>query len=90
MGTYYHLACRKCDRYLHFGKQLHQDDKDTLQGLYSETSHAWIRDTKAWEAVQSFLLEHVGHPLFFNDDEHDRSIDEYDEVDVDRLLQHES
>ncbi len=88
MGVYFHLACRKCGQYLHFGKKLHKEDRDTLQGLYSEQSNKWISDERAWDATQAFLLEHVGHPLFFDDDEQGRSIDEYDEVGFDRFLKH--
>ena len=86
MGTYYHLSCRKCGQYVHFGKKLHHDDTDRLQGLYSEKSQEWIRDERAWQAIQTFLLEHIGHPLFFDHDEHDHTIDEYTETDVDSLL----
>lgn len=86
MGAYYHLACRQCGQYLHFGKKLLKDNRDILQGLYSERSQNWISDERAWNATQSFLLEHVGHPLFFDHDEHDHSIDEYEEAELDRFL----
>jgi hypothetical protein len=49
---------------VHFGKKLHHDGADKLQGLYSEKLQEWIRDERAWKAMQAFLLEHIGHPLF--------------------------
>ena len=86
MGTYYHLSCRQCRQYVHFGKKIHQDDKEVLQGMYSEKTRAWIRDERAWQALQSFLFEHRSHPLVFDHDEHDTTLDNYVEVELDTLV----
>lgn len=86
MGTYYHLSCRTCGRYVHFGKRLHDDGPERLQGMYSEKSQEWMADTRVWQALQAFLFEYVGHTLFFAHDEHDHAIEEYTEIDADSLL----
>lgn len=65
MGTYYHLSCRTCGQYLHFGKKLHHDATERLQGMYSEKFQEWIGDARVWQALQAFLFEPIGHPLFF-------------------------
>ena len=65
MGTYYHLSCRQCRQYLHFGKKLHKDNKDKLQGMYSEQTNTWINDERIWDAfIGKYLsgfrkLDHV-------------------------------
>jgi hypothetical protein len=87
MGTYYHLACRPCGQYIHFGKKLHEDDTERLQGMYSEQSQEWMADARVWQALQAFLFEHTGHALFFDHDAHDHAIEEYTEVDADSLLE---
>jgi hypothetical protein len=86
MGTYYHLSCKECRQYVHFGKKLHEDSKGALQGMYSEKNHSWVNDERIWDALQSFLLEHQGHTLVFDNDANDMSIDDYVEVELDHLL----
>ena len=83
MGTYYHLSCRQCGQYVHFGKKLY---KDRLQGMYSEQKNTWINDERVWHALQSFLLEHKGHALIFDNDDNDISIEDSVEVELDYLL----
>jgi hypothetical protein len=89
MGVYYHLSCRHCGRYVHFGKKLRQDNRDMLQGMYSEKTHEWIDDERIWRAPQSFLLEHKGHSLIFDSDDDDNTIDDYIESELDTLLKRE-
>jgi len=52
MGTYYYLSCRQCRQYVHFGKKIHQDNKEVLQGMCSENTDAWISDERVWHALQ--------------------------------------
>ena len=85
MGTYYYLSCRQCRQYVHFGKKIHQDNKEVLQGMCSENTDAWISDERVWHALQAFLFEHRSHPLVFDNDEHDNTIDNYIEIELDAL-----
>ena len=86
MGTYYHLSCRQCRQYLHFGKKLHKDNKDKLQGMYSEKANTWINDERIWDTLQAFLLEYRGHVLIFDNDDNDMAIEDSVEVELDHLL----
>ena len=86
MGTYYHLSCRQCRQYLHFAKKLHKDNKDKLQGMYSEKANTWINDERIWDTLQAFLLEHRGHVLIFDNDDNDMAIEDSVEVELDHLL----
>ncbi len=86
MGTYYHLSCGQCRQYLHFGKKLRKDNKDKLQGMYSEETNTWVNDRRIWDALQSFLLEHRGHVLIFDNDDNDIAIEDSVEVELDHLL----
>ena len=86
MSTYYYLSCQQCGQYLHFGKMLHTQDREVLQGMYSETTQAWVQDARVWEALQVFLLDHRNHPLRFESDEDNSALDEYVEVELDMLL----
>jgi hypothetical protein len=86
MGTYYHLACKQCRQFLHFGKKLYKDDKFMLQGMYSEKNNNWINDERIWGVLQSFLLEHQGHTLVFDNDDTDISVEDYVEVELDHFL----
>jgi hypothetical protein len=54
--------------------------------MYSETARAWVQDERVWEALQTFLLDHHGHPLRFESDEDNTTLDEYVEVELDVLL----
>ena len=87
MGTYYYLSCQQCGQYIHFGKMLHTQNRLVLQGMYSETAQAWVQDARIWEAIQAFLFDHRSHPLRFESDEDNRTLDEYVEVELDVLLQ---
>ena len=87
MGTYYYLSCQQCGQYIHFGKMLHTKNRLGLQGMYSETAQAWVQDARVWEAVQVFLFDHHSHPLRFESDEDNSTLDEYVEMELDVLLQ---
>jgi hypothetical protein len=54
--------------------------------MYSEKNHTWIHDERIWNALQSFLLEHKGHVLIFDNDDSDIAIEDYVEVELDHLL----
>ena len=86
MGVYYHLSCRDCRHYIHFGKKLSSETGPLLQGMYSEKTNSWIRDDRVWEAVQTFLFEHEGHTLCFGGDSASTSMDDYIEIELDHLL----
>ena len=86
MGTYYYLSCQQCGQYVHFGKMLHTQGRTTLQGMFSETTQAWVQDKRVWEALQVFLVDHCSHPLRFESDEDNTALDEYVEVELDALL----
>ena len=66
---------------------LRMQERLVLQGMYSETAQAWVQDERVWEALQTFLLDHYGHPLRFESDEDNTALDEYVEVELDVLLQ---
>ena len=86
MGVYYHLSCQDCRSYIHFGKKLSGKTSETLQGMYSETHGQWIQDERVWQAIQTFLFEHQGHALSFDDDEACNAIDDYREIEWDDLV----
>ena len=48
-------------------------------------NHKWINDERIWDALQSFLLEHKGHVLIFDNDDNDIAIEDYVEVELDHL-----
>ena len=86
MGGYYHLACRDCRHYIHFGKKFSGETGEVLQGMYSEKTNRWVQDARIWEAVQTFLLEHEGHTLCFGGDGDEGAIDDYIEIELDHLI----
>jgi len=89
MGVYYQLACRWCGQYISFGKKLHREGHDRLQGLYSEEKNEWVRDARAFQALQAFLLQHEGHQLTFAMDT-TKEAQEYEEIDIDSLIKQTS
>jgi hypothetical protein len=89
VGVYYQLACKWCGQYISFGKKLHRKGHDILQGLYSEEKNEWIRDERAFQALQAFLLQHEGHQLTFALD-NTQEAQEYEAMDIDSLLKQTS
>ncbi|ETX00298.1 MAG: hypothetical protein ETSY1_11755 [Candidatus Entotheonella factor] len=54
--------------------------------MYSEKAGQWIQDERIWQAMQTFLFEHQGHALCFDDDETHRAIEDYVEIEWDDLV----
>ncbi|WP_143301182.1 hypothetical protein [Candidatus Entotheonella palauensis] len=71
---------------MHFGKKLSGKTGEVLQGMYSEKAGQWIQDERIWQAMQTFLFEHQGHALCFDDDETHRAIEDYVEIEWDDLV----